>query len=60
MIDLVLIAKDLVSILWNVFLSMILLWLISHLFMAIIKTIFCDKQIKLYRIWCKSLKNKKI
>lgn len=29
----------------------------SHILMAIIKTIFCDIQIKLYRTWCKRLKH---
>lgn len=53
---LLLTVKDLVSLLWNVFLALILLWFISNLFMAIIKTLFCDIQIKLYRIWRKRLK----
>lgn len=50
-------AKDLVLLLWNVFLSMVLLWLILHLFMSVIKTLFCDVQIKLYRVLRKRLKH---
>ena len=49
-------VKDLVQLLWNVFLSFVLLWLISNLFMAIIKTLFCDIQLKSYRTMCKRLK----
>ena len=48
--------KETLEFIWYLFLIMVLLWLISHIFIAIIKTIFCDVQIKLYRTWCKRLK----
>lgn len=51
------IAKDLFIMLWWVFLSAGLIWLISHLLMATIKTLFCDVQIKIYKTWCKRLKH---
>lgn len=54
--DLVLSVKDLVLLLWYILLGSALLWFISHIVMAIIKTLFCDTQIKLYKIWCKQLK----
>lgn len=56
MSEFVLLAKDLVSVLWNLFLAIILLWFITHLVMAIIKTLFCDVELKLYRVWKKKLK----
>lgn len=48
--------KETLEFIWYLFLIMVLVWLISHIFIAIIKTIFCDVQIKLYRTWCKRLK----
>lgn len=56
MVELILIVKDTMIFLFWTFLGAILLWLIVHLFMSIIKTIFCDTQIKLYRVWSKRLK----
>lgn len=59
MIDLanmIVMAKDLCVILWWVFVATILLWFISEIVISIFKTLFCDTQIKLYRIWCKKLK----
>lgn len=55
--NMALLSKDLLSIVWNVFLIVMLFYLISHIVMAIIKTIFCDVQIKLYRTWSKRLKH---
>lgn len=57
MTDLVLLAKDLVITLFFISLSSILLWFISHVFMEIFKTLFCDTQVKLYKVWKKRLKN---
>lgn len=54
--NLVLVAKDLMVILWYIFLSSFLLWFIANLFMATIKTLFFDVHIKLYRTWNKRLK----
>ena len=54
---LIITAKDLVVLLWNIFLATILLWLLSHMIMSIIKTLFCDIELKLYRTWKKKLKS---
>ena len=54
---LIITAKDLVVLLWNIFLATILLWLLSHMIMSIIKTFFCDIELKLYRTWKKKLKS---
>ena len=55
---LIITAKDLVVLLWNIFLATLLLWLLSHMIMSIIKTLFCDIEFKLYRTWKKKLKSK--
>lgn len=56
MIELIEICKNLVILLGLVFAGSILLYFISHIFMGIYKTLFCDVQVKLYRIWRKRLK----
>lgn len=56
MIDFINISKDLVSILFFVLLGSILLYFISAIMVGIFKIIFCDREIKLYRIWSKKLK----
>lgn len=56
MSELVLMAKDFVTLLFWIFLGAILLYFISHLIMAVLKTLFFDVQIKLYRVWSKRLK----
>lgn len=48
--------KETLEFIWYLFLIMILLWMIAHIFIATIKTLFCDVHIKLYRTWCKRLK----
>lgn len=57
MTELVLLAKDLMVTLFFISLSSILLWFISHVLMEIFKTLFCDTQVKLYKVWKKRLKN---
>ena len=56
MTELVILAKDTMIFLFWVFLGAILLWFICHILMLIIKTLFCDTKIKLYRVWAKRLK----
>lgn len=55
MSHLVMLAKDLMAFLFYCFLGAIFLWLTAHLIMAIYKTLFCDAQVKLYRLLRKRL-----
>lgn len=55
--ELVMMAKDLVGLLWWVLLGAILLYFIISMFMGIYKTVFCDVQVKLYKTWKKRLKH---
>lgn len=54
--ELILLAEDLLYLLLIVLLSSLLIWGISHLIMATIKTLFCDVQLKSYLVWKKNLK----
>lgn len=54
--ELVMMAKDFTLLLFWVLLGSILLYFISHIFMMIYKTLFCDVQVKLYKVWKKQLK----
>ena len=54
--DLIIATKEIVYFLWWIFIGCLLLNFISHLLVATYKVFFCDRQIKLYRAWCKDLK----
>jgi hypothetical protein len=54
--ELIVLAKDLLYLLLIAFLGALLIWGISHLIMATIKTLFCDVQLKSYLIWKKNFK----
>lgn len=56
MITTILLAKDLVYLLFLVLIISLLLWFISHVIMAIIKTLFCDIQLKQCKLIYKEMK----
>ena len=56
MIELINMAKDLITLLFYIFVGSFLMWCIAHIIMAIIKTLFFDPYIKIYNGWKKILK----
>ena len=54
--DLIIAIKEIVFFLWWMFIGCLLLNFISHLLVATYKVFFCDRQIKLYKIWKKNIK----
>lgn len=55
--ELVMMAIYFTLLLFWVLLGSVLLWFISHIFVMIYKTLFCDVQVKLYKVWKKRLKH---